>query len=153
MRILVDRLAHPSLRKNFPGMSQTPLHPAMGGTSVGEISPASPPPHALATDCSLVNRELHSRPNEFIDCVGHVRLLSWLLVGALLHHGAAADSQPVPLTASQAIADHIQFVLAGFAEQSKLSVLHMSALFHGFHLCQVRLPNNCCSTVLSSSLH
>jgi hypothetical protein len=29
--------------------------------------------------------------------------------------------------------------MAGFAEQSKASVLHMSSLFHGFILCQVRI--------------
>ena len=45
--------------------------------------------------------------------------------------------QPVPLDASCHIADHIQVILAGFAEQSKASVLHMSSLFHAFILCQL----------------
>jgi hypothetical protein len=35
------------------------------------------------------------------------------------------------------MADYIHFVLAGFADQSKQSVVHMSALFHAFHLCQL----------------
>jgi len=37
------------------------------------------------------------------------------------------------------MADHVQGILAGFAEQSKTSVLHMSSLYHAFLLCQVGL--------------
>ncbi|KAJ9597429.1 hypothetical protein L9F63_011723, partial [Diploptera punctata] len=89
-----------------------------------------------------------SGPKEFIDCVGYIRLLSWLLLGSLTHtalHGGASHSthntsqvhsQPIPQEASCHIADHIQVILTGFAEQSKASVLHMSSLFHAFILCQ-----------------
>lgn len=42
---------------------------------------------------------------------------------------------------SCSLADHIQGILAGFAEQSKTSVLHMSSLYHGFLLCQVSNRN------------
>lgn len=35
------------------------------------------------------------------------------------------------------MADHIQTIFAGFLEQSKTSVLHMSSLFHAFTLCQL----------------
>lgn len=35
------------------------------------------------------------------------------------------------------LADHIQTIFAGFVEQSKTSVLHMSSLFHAFTLCQL----------------
>ncbi|XP_043200424.1 protein unc-79 homolog, partial [Amphibalanus amphitrite] len=81
-------------------------------------------------------------PKEFIDCVSHIRLLSWLLLGAMTHATvlgpqATVTCQPVPLDASCHIADHIQVILAGFAEQSKASVLHMSSLFHAFILCQL----------------
>ncbi|XP_037086283.1 protein unc-79 homolog [Pollicipes pollicipes] len=81
-------------------------------------------------------------PKEFIDCVSHIRLLSWLLLGAMTHAAvmgphATVTCQPVPLEASCHIADHIQVILAGFAEQSKASVLHMSSLFHAFILCQL----------------
>lgn len=81
-------------------------------------------------------------PREFIDCVAHIRLLSWLLLGALTHTCLAGASpamvcQPIPPEASCHIADHIQVILAGFAEQSKASVLHMSSLFHAFILCQL----------------
>uniref|UniRef100_A0A915IDA1 Uncoordinated protein 79 n=1 Tax=Romanomermis culicivorax TaxID=13658 RepID=A0A915IDA1_ROMCU len=75
-------------------------------------------------------------PTEFIDCVGHVRQLSWILLGALYCNGSIS-CMPIPIETSHHISDHIQFVLAGFAEQSKESVLHMSALFHAFHLCQL----------------
>ncbi|XP_050714372.1 protein unc-79 homolog isoform X4 [Eriocheir sinensis] len=81
-------------------------------------------------------------PREFIDCVAHIRLLSWLLLGSLTHTCLAGISspmmcQPIPPEASCHIADHIQVILAGFAEQSKASVLHMSSLFHAFILCQL----------------
>lgn len=103
--------------------------------------------------------------------MGHMRLLSWLLLGSLTHmalmqrrqetqtlppptnvapgqgqptgasvhyqHQGVTYSQPVPQEASCHIADHIQVIFAGFAEQSKTSVLHMSSLFHAFTLCQL----------------
>ncbi|XP_068237998.1 protein unc-79 homolog isoform X5 [Palaemon carinicauda] len=79
---------------------------------------------------------------EFIDCVSHIRLLSWLLLGGLTHscligNSASSICQPIPPEASCHIADHIQIILGGFAEQSKASVLHMSSLFHAFILCQL----------------
>ena len=45
--------------------------------------------------------------------------------------------QPIPLEANVHIAEHIQVILAGFAEQSKASVIHMSSLFYAFILCQL----------------
>ncbi|XP_075145708.1 UNC-79 domain-containing protein isoform X6 [Haematobia irritans] len=113
---------------------------------------------------------LQQGPKEFTECVGHMRLLSWLLLGSLTHmalmqrrsaihissnhpttttttnptsgsghHPSHPNStnQPVPQEASCHIADHIQVIFAGFAEQSKTSVLHMSSLFHAFTLCQL----------------
>ena len=81
-------------------------------------------------------------PREFLDCVAHIRLLSWLLLGSVNHtlqYGLSDDviSQPIPLEASCHIADHIQVILAGFAELSKTSVVHMCSLFHAFILCQL----------------
>lgn len=68
----------------------------------------------------------------------HIRLLSWLLLGALTHTALyPGPCMPVPQEASCHIADHVQVIMAGFAEQSKASVLHMSSLFHAFVLCQV----------------
>uniref|UniRef100_A0A182J4T6 Protein unc-79 homolog n=2 Tax=Anopheles atroparvus TaxID=41427 RepID=A0A182J4T6_ANOAO len=100
---------------------------------------------------------LQQGPKEFTECVGHMRLLSWLLMGSLTHTalvvrrigtGTATPHQshlrnspliiqPVPQEASCHIADHVQVIFAGFAEQSKTSVLHMSSLFHAFTLCQL----------------
>jgi hypothetical protein len=82
-------------------------------------------------------------PKEFLECVSHIRLLSWLLLGALNHTlvvGSREGSwpcQPIPLEASCHIADHIEVILAGFAEQSKTSVVHMCSLFHAFILSQL----------------
>lgn len=103
---------------------------------------------------------LQQGPKEFTECVSHMRLLSWLLMGSLTHtallhhrggkiglHGATvhyhlqhpgqSTPQPVPQEASCHIADHIQVIFAGFVEQSKTSVVHMSSLFHAFTLCQL----------------
>ncbi|XP_046405195.1 protein unc-79 homolog isoform X2 [Ischnura elegans] len=138
---------------------------------------------------------LQQGPREFIDCVAHIRLLSWLLLGSLMHTALLGGSgggggpggstkpsvgapggciliggglvaaptnsassasstsaagpaishaspgsllcQPIPQEASCHVADHVQVILAGFAEQSKASVLHMSSLFHAFILCQL----------------
>ncbi|CAL1284324.1 unnamed protein product [Larinioides sclopetarius] len=83
---------------------------------------------------------LQQGPKEFIDCVSHIRLLSWLLLGALIHSAlmqTPSVCQPIPLEANSHIAEHIQVILAGFSEQSKVSVLHMSSLFHAFILCQL----------------
>lgn len=82
-------------------------------------------------------------PKEFLDCVSHVRILSWLLLGSLQHsallHNTSQFSlcQPIPLEANVHLAEHIQAILAGFAEQSKASVIHMSALFYAFILGQL----------------
>lgn len=81
---------------------------------------------------------LQQGPREFLDCVCHIRLLSWLLLGALTHTALyPGPCMPVPQEASCHIADHVQVIMAGFAEQSKASVLHMSSLFHAFVLCQL----------------
>ncbi|XP_054711004.1 protein unc-79 homolog [Uloborus diversus] len=83
---------------------------------------------------------LQQGPKEFMDCVSHIRLLSWLLLGALTHSAlmqTPSACQPIPLEANGHIAEHIQLILAGFSEQSKVSVLHMSSLFHAFILCQL----------------
>ncbi|KAL1226830.1 Uncoordinated protein [Trichinella spiralis] len=74
--------------------------------------------------------------NEFVDCVGRVRLLSWVLLGSL-SSCSSSFNMPLPIECSHRISDYIQFVLAGFAELSNQSVLNMSALFHAFHLCQL----------------
>ncbi|KAK6060032.1 hypothetical protein COOONC_02320 [Cooperia oncophora] len=97
-----------------------------------------------ARDCRTVIRFIpwlmsppsvtQAAPGAFADSVTNVRVLSWLLLGALhANHGCL----PVPIECSQHMADYIHFVLAGFADQSKQSVVHMSALFHAFHLCQL----------------
>ncbi|XP_043258139.1 protein unc-79 homolog [Colletes gigas] len=87
---------------------------------------------------------------EYVDCIGHIRLLSWLLLGSLTHtamyagnnntqsHGPSIPTaQPIPQEVSCHVADHVQVIFSGFPEQSKASVLHMSSLFHAFILCQL----------------
>uniref|UniRef100_A0A0L8FRX5 Uncharacterized protein n=1 Tax=Octopus bimaculoides TaxID=37653 RepID=A0A0L8FRX5_OCTBM len=83
-------------------------------------------------------------PKEFIDCVSHIRLLSWILIGSLTHTAVTEGSEsmyclPIPLDAGSHIAEHIMVILTGFADYSKTSVLHMSSLFHAFILCQVSM--------------
>ncbi|KAK0414613.1 hypothetical protein QR680_011527 [Steinernema hermaphroditum] len=97
-----------------------------------------------ARDCRAVARFIpwlmsppnvtQAAANAFAESVTNVRILSWLLLGAL---HASPGCLPVPIECSNHMADYIHFVLAGFADQSKQSVVHMSALFHAFHLCQL----------------
>ncbi|CAL7949507.1 unnamed protein product [Xylocopa violacea] len=97
---------------------------------------------------------------EYVDCIGHIRLLSWLLLGSLTHMAmypsinnahiqgqsiqgqstqgqSTLTAQPIPQEVSCHVADHVQVIFSGFPEQSKASVLHMSSLFHAFILCQL----------------
>uniref|UniRef100_A0A8C5MYU6 Unc-79 homolog, NALCN channel complex subunit n=1 Tax=Leptobrachium leishanense TaxID=445787 RepID=A0A8C5MYU6_9ANUR len=80
-------------------------------------------------------------PKEFIECVSHVRLLSWLLLGSLTHGvvcmNSPAPCMPIPLDAGSQVADHLIIILMGFPEQSKTSVLHMCSLFHAFIFAQL----------------
>ena len=64
-----------------------------------------------------------SRPKEFIECVSHIRQLSWLLLGSLTHCALFQGStacMPIPLDAGSHIADHLIVILIGFPEQSKV---------------------------------
>uniref|UniRef100_A0ABM5FBC1 Protein unc-79 homolog isoform X3 n=1 Tax=Pogona vitticeps TaxID=103695 RepID=A0ABM5FBC1_9SAUR len=80
-------------------------------------------------------------PKEFIECVSHIRLLSWLLLGSLTHNVVCPNSpsvcMPIPLDAGSHVADHLIVILIGFPEQSKTSVLHMCSLFHAFIFAQL----------------
>ncbi|KAL1258475.1 hypothetical protein QQF64_011719 [Cirrhinus molitorella] len=79
-------------------------------------------------------------PKEFIECVSHIRQLSWLLLGSLTHsalHQGSSCCMPIPLDAGSHIADHLIVILIGFPEQSKTSVLHMCSLFHAFMFAQL----------------
>ncbi|XP_059771810.1 protein unc-79 homolog isoform X2 [Balaenoptera ricei] len=80
-------------------------------------------------------------PKEFIECVSHIRLLSWLLLGSLTHNAVCPNASfpclPIPLDAGSHIADHLIVILIGFPEQSKTSVLHMCSLFHAFIFAQL----------------
>lgn len=104
---------------------------------------------------------LQQGPKEFIECVSHIRQLSWIILGSLQHstlakgntsphhssvsvlqstssqHSSNIGCQPIPIEKNGNVAEHVQVILAGFAEQSKESVLHMSGLFHAFLLCQL----------------
>lgn len=71
-----------------------------------------------------------STPGAFAESVTNVRVLSWLLLGAL---HASQPCLPVPIECSQHMADYIHFVLAGFADQSKVGcterTLELSSCF------------------------
>lgn len=79
---------------------------------------------------------------DFSDCLSHIRLLSWILIGSLSY--TTMQNRPcLPLSqdVSCQIADHVNVIMTGFAEESKSSVIHMSSLFHAFVLCQVTMHN------------
>ena len=65
------------------------------------------------------------------------------MIGSLTHAAITRNEgtiicHPIPVDASQSIADYILYIITGFADQSKTSVIHMSSLFHSFILCQVK---------------
>ena len=79
---------------------------------------------------------------EFLECIDHIRILSWILIGSLTHTGLTRNKgtiicYPIPITSGNLIAEHVFYILNGFSEHSKTSALHMSSLFHSFILCQV----------------
>ncbi|XP_078033882.1 UNC-79 domain-containing protein [Augochlora pura] len=102
---------------------------------------------------SIAPSMLQQGAREYVDCIGHIRLLSWLLLGSLTHTAMFSGmnnthnhnppwpvAQPIPQEVSCHVADHVQVIFSGFPEQSKeskTSVLHMSSLFHAFILCQL----------------
>lgn len=57
-------------------------------------------------------------PGAFGESVSNVRILSWLLLGAL---HVKQGCLPIPIDLSAHMADYIHYVFAGFAEQSKVS--------------------------------
>lgn len=74
------------------------------------------------TGCELLCSSFF-RPKEFIECVSHIRQLSWLLLGSLTHcalHQGSTSCMPIPLDAGSHIADHLIVILIGFPEQSKV---------------------------------
>ncbi|GAU98815.1 hypothetical protein RvY_09908 [Ramazzottius varieornatus] len=87
---------------------------------------------------------------EFDDCIVHIRLLSWLLLGALktmlsIPPPAATDDDIVlfqlfPFTIYSFVADRILLVLGCFAEQTQSSqhtLERMCSLSYAFTLCQL----------------
>lgn len=79
-------------------------------------------------------------PGAFADSVTNVRVLSWILLGALHARGSGIGGAggpvggggggaiggggqclPVPIACSSQMADYIHFVLVGFADQSKVN--------------------------------
>ncbi|XP_063897026.1 protein unc-79 homolog [Helicoverpa armigera] len=81
---------------------------------------------------------------EVCECVTRVRLISWLVMGALcnsrthqLQPHAPHMHQPVPQDATCHITDYIQTIMSSYVEQSKPAALRMSALLHAFVLCQL----------------
>ncbi|CAF0899614.1 unnamed protein product [Brachionus calyciflorus] len=79
---------------------------------------------------------------EFVECIDHIRFLSWILIGSLTHSALTRNkgtviSYPIPINCGNYIGEHIFYILNGFAEHSKTSAIHMSSLFHSFILCQL----------------
>lgn len=81
-----------------------------------------------------------------MECIDHIRFLSWILIGSLTHSALTRNkgtviSYPIPINCGNYIGEHIFYILNGFAEHSKTSAIHMSSLFHSFILCQVNINN------------
>ncbi|XP_063624654.1 protein unc-79 homolog [Cydia splendana] len=80
---------------------------------------------------------------EVSECISRVRLVSWLVMGALCNACGGAGSepqplqQPVPQDANCHITDHIQTIMSSYVEQTKPGPQRMNALFHAFILCHL----------------
>ncbi|XP_055329000.1 protein unc-79 homolog [Paramacrobiotus metropolitanus] len=87
---------------------------------------------------------------DFEDCVIHIRLLSWLLLGALEtmitipppapHDEEVVPFQLFPFTLYSCFADRVLLILSCFAEQSQSSqnsLERMGSLSHAFTLCEL----------------
>jgi hypothetical protein len=90
----------------------------------------------------FLKKQLFERAKEFVECIDHIRFLSWILLGSLTHSALTRNkgtviSYPIPITCGNYIGEHVFYILNGFAEHSKTSAIHMSSLFHSFILCQV----------------
>ncbi|CAB3233897.1 unnamed protein product [Arctia plantaginis] len=81
---------------------------------------------------------------EVCECVARVRLISWLVLGALCNsrsqpasHAHAPPAQPVPQDATCHITDYVQTIMSSYVEQTKAWGARMNALLHAFVLCQL----------------
>ncbi|CAH1277722.1 UNC79 [Branchiostoma lanceolatum] len=78
---------------------------------------------------------------EMFECVAHLRLLSWIILGSLNHMAMCPSSDvpchPLPLDTSLQIADLALVVLDSYPEHTKASVYQMSSLAQVFILCQL----------------
>ncbi|KAM3960770.1 LOW QUALITY PROTEIN: UNC-79 domain-containing protein [Aphomia sociella] len=94
---------------------------------------------------------------EVCECVGRVRLVSWLVLGALCNARCRPPlQQPVPQDATCHITDHIQTIMSSYVEQTKPAPQRMNALFHAFILCQLwtlYLEELSCASTPSSEPH
>ncbi|XP_077971712.1 protein unc-79 homolog isoform X2 [Styela clava] len=81
-------------------------------------------------------------PKDYVDCVSHIRQLSWLLLGSLTHIGLFYSDisptwQPLPVDLSPHLASIVQVILTGFPGQYRDSLTSLSSLFYVFVFCQL----------------
>lgn len=72
-------------------------------------------------------------PRDFLLCLERVRTLTWLLLGATMHTALTRDTtgltcRPLPFTFVNSVADHVKYLISGFPDQQKVSLL-MSAFY------------------------
>ena len=157
LEFIGDLHALAKLRSNFQGTSIHINQETLGGNLKAGVSQflALELTRLGGSDSKAITKYLpwlyslpsiQNGPKEFSECIAHVRLLSWILLGSLQHtalmkcHPSQSSllvSQPIPLDVSNHVAEHVHVILAGFGSESKSSVVHMSALFYAFLLCQL----------------
>ncbi|GBP28893.1 Protein unc-79 homolog [Eumeta japonica] len=75
---------------------------------------------------------------ELAECVSRVRLVSWLVIGALSNTTESGTIQPpIPQDATCHITDHVQTIMSSYVEQWKPTAQRMTPLCHAFILCQL----------------
>ena len=131
LEFLADVHTLTKVKSNIKGMTVGLNEDTLGGTMKASLAQylALEISKGNGRDSRSVNRYLpwlYNLPantaaqgqREFLECVAHVRLMSWLLLGSVNHalkfgNTEVVICQPIPLEASCHIADHIQVILAG----------------------------------------
>ena len=103
-----------------------------------------------------INCIYNDSPREFIDNITHIRLLSWLLLGSLIHTASTKATgniicQPLQLDVNPHLADHVMQIMSGFAEQSKVCRYSCSIVLSKYVLCVLVFQMSVCLNLLSKS--
>ncbi|KAJ0172402.1 hypothetical protein K1T71_012375 [Dendrolimus kikuchii] len=131
------------MRPHLPDMIDLLQDPHLLNKIKGSVSKSIVNRNLICLNEDTLGAIVKGKSRELCECVSRVRLVSWLVMGALCNcRGAHPLHQCVPQDATCHIIDHIQTIMSSYVDQTKPSPQRMSALFHAFILCQLSTPNS-----------